>query len=764
MTIIHMNEFERTRRGLSQQESTALLRECRELGLSRLGEALKRMMDGVDDALFELAEKAENNAQQTQYFDAMREVRLKRAAMEAAFRAQLLEGFNAEIRREDRTESDTGSLSLDGDSLDLVDDERLEEDLAVKNMITKIEVNCRQELGALNQRIGFLMGDRELERGDNPIGPRVICTAFLNACADIESGLKVKLIILKLFDRFVVGNDVLPLYQALNKLLVERGVLRDLRPMVRRQPGSAPAAPRTGNAAAADGEEQDFFATLQGLVPQGGGLPGLPGVGGAAGSGGGVAVTPAFMQDLTLLQQGDAELAGGLAAIEPGAVAAGTVNVIRDIRQTAAAQGVGGTDAMIIDVVAMLFDYILDDDNIPDPMKAQIGRLQIPVLKVAMLDHAFFNRKSHPARRLLNALADAAATWDGDADEGLQRQIEAVVQRVLVEFEDDIALFDELADEFEDFLERERRRAAEAEARSARLLDNKERLRLAKQAVKAEVEARCNRHELPRFVREFLVSYWQNLLLITRVREGEDSLEWKRVLQTMDNLIWSVQPKQVQERERLVRMLPGLLGALREGMTLISMREDDFQGFLTRLADRHAEVVNQAAARAAAEAQPSNADDDPLADLPLLGTEEAGEDSAPVEENPEITTATLHRLIREEDLGDIEVEEITLGEDDPEPVREETEDEYLEMARRLEQGTWIEFRDDDGQSHRAKLTWISPISGNYLFTNRQGHKSADMTLQGLAAEFRRGSARIIEDVPLIDRAVSSLLDGLRGTG
>ncbi|WP_297526796.1 DUF1631 domain-containing protein [Thiohalobacter sp.] len=761
MTIIHMNEFERTRKGLSQQECTALLRECRELSLSRLGEALTRMMDGVDDALFELAEKAESNAQQTQYFDAMREVRLKRAAMEAAFRSRLLEGFNAEIRREDGVQSDADSLSLDGDSLDLVDDERLEEDLAVKNMITKIEVNCRQELGALNQRIGFLLGDRELARGDNPIGPRVICTAFLDACADIESGLKVKLIILKLFDRFVVGNDVLPLYQALNRLLTERGVLRDLRPTVKRQPGSGASVPDSGGAPAMEGEEQDFLATLQGLVPQGGGLPGLPGVGGAAGSGRGVPATPAFLQDLTLLQQGDAELAGGLAAIEAGAVAAGTVNVIRDIRQTAAAQGVSGTDAMIIDVVAMLFDYILDDDNIPDPMKAQIGRLQIPVLKVAMLDHAFFNRKSHPARRLLNALADAAATWDGEDDDSLRRRIEAVVQRVLVEFEDDIALFDELAEEFEDFLERERRRAAEAEARSARLLDNKERLRLAKQAVKAEVEARCNRHELPRFVCGFLVSYWQNLLLITRVKEGEDSLEWKRALATMDNLIWSVQPKQVQERERLVRMLPGLLGALREGMTLISMREDDFQDFLARLADRHAEVVNQAAV-GTVEAAPPALDEDPLADLPPLGGEEADEDGAPVEENPEVTTATLHRLIREENLGDIEVEEITLGEDDPQTV--EAEDEYLEMARRLEQGTWIEFRDDEGQSHRAKLTWISPISGNYLFTNRQGHKSADMTLQGLAAEFRRGSARIIEDVPLIDRAVSSLLDGLRGTG
>ena len=38
-------------------------------------------------------------------------------------------------------------------------------------------------------------------------------------------------------------------------------------------------------------------------------------------------------------------------------------------------------------------------------VEALLGRLQIPTLKVALLDKSFFSSKSHPARRLLDDVA-----------------------------------------------------------------------------------------------------------------------------------------------------------------------------------------------------------------------------------------------------------------------------------------------------------------------------------------------------------------------
>ena len=765
MNIVQMNEFEKARKGLSSQEAVSLLRECREVTIRRLTAALVCMMGKVDDALFELAEKAENNSVQSLYFDAMREVRLKRASMEIGFKAQLMEGFNREIRKESENADTTHVASPRMNDMGLVEHDALEETLAVANMVSKVDVSSKEELGPLNRRIGYLLNDPELTRAKNPIGPEVICNAFREACGDVESGIKVKLIIMKLFDRYVVNEEMLSLYREVNRLLIERGVLPELRHEVKRT-GSARPGPHAGVAGGAGGVhaqeggatiDEDVFATLQHLMYRGmpggmlGGMPaglllgGQAGVGMSARNGG----AAGFVQTLTQLQQGNSELvAGGIGNLSNMDVMSGSVNVIRNIQSSGMVGNVGTADSMIIDVVAMLFDYILDDANVPPAMKALIGRLQIPMLKVGMLDKSFFSRKAHPARKLLNKLAEAAVGWNGEHDQALYKKVESVVQRVLVEFENDVSLFGALLEDFEDFLTKEQQKAEHLEAQSARMVQGKERLRATKQRVRIEVERRC-KGSVPKFVRQFLVSYWQNLLLVTAIKEGDESISWKRNLTTMDNLVWSLQPKTTtMERDRLVKLLPSLLRLLREGMALVSMREEDFESFLEQLADAHAAIVNTVSSET--EVSELAVVDDPLAEVESIDVE-------PVHEDAILTTATIHRLVA---TGDIDVEEVTLA-DDAAAEQAVADDEFVERVRALRQGMWVEFSQEDGNALRAKLTWVSPVTGAYLFTNRQGLKACDKTLQGLATELRRGSARVLDDAPLFDRAVSSVIDGLR---
>mgnify|MGYP003353079022 CR=1 FL=1 len=84
---------------------------------------------------------------------------------------------------------------------------------------------------------------------------------------------------------------------------------------------------------------------------------------------------------------------------------------------------------MTLDIVALVFDYILDDTRIPDAMKALIGRLQIPVLKVAIADKSFFSHKTHPARQLLDAMGDVAMRLPRDFSDSnpLFAQIESII-------------------------------------------------------------------------------------------------------------------------------------------------------------------------------------------------------------------------------------------------------------------------------------------------------------------------------------------------
>ena len=109
--------------------------------------------------------------------------------------------------------------------------------------------------------------------------------------------------------------------------------------------------------------------------------------------------------------------------------------------------------------------------------------------------------------------------------------------------------------------------------------------------------------------------------------------------------------------------------------------------------------------------------------------------------------------------ADDNIDLFTASSDDTEQRMER--DHCVRIVRNLEIGAWVEFTHQDGTSTRARLAWISDSSGNYLFTNRQGHKVVESSPLGLAVELREGNARALEDVPLFDRALGNLMTKLR---
>src|SRR5690606_6842043 len=135
-------------------------------------------------------------------------------------------------------------------------------------------------------------------------------------------------------------------------------------------------------------------------------------------------------------------------------------DTLKDLLQNR--QQINQVDDDVINLVGMMFDFILDDRNLAAPMKALLGRLQIPMVKVAIADKSFFSKGGHPARRLLNEMAMAALGWQENSEENQRKdslfnKMEEVVQRVLSEFDTDISIFGGLLTDFRAFLEKEKR-------------------------------------------------------------------------------------------------------------------------------------------------------------------------------------------------------------------------------------------------------------------------------------------------------------------
>lgn len=200
----------------------ALLVSVRGLATKRLHALASNMFENIDDALFDLAEKAENNAAQTQFFDGMREVRKKRAIVERTFLGQVARDLaDFASGRARAPESEAGTRPLANIELSLVGENELEESLAITGMVSKNEQRLARALFAVNQRLSVICGGTRMDDASNPVGPSSLAAAFRQAMRELLVEVKVKLIIYKLFDRYVLAG-IDDLYDDINNEQIGR--------------------------------------------------------------------------------------------------------------------------------------------------------------------------------------------------------------------------------------------------------------------------------------------------------------------------------------------------------------------------------------------------------------------------------------------------------------------------------------------------------------------------------------------------------------
>ncbi|MCK1786621.1 DUF1631 domain-containing protein, partial [Pseudomonas sp. TNT11] len=368
-------------------------------------------------------------------------------------------------------------------------------------------------------------------------------------------------------------------------------------------------------------------------------------------------------------------------------------------------------DEDVINLVALLFEFILHDHAVPHAFKALIARLQIPVLKLAVLDKSLFSRAGHPARRLLNEIGSAVVGWSPGEDylrDGLYLRIEQVVQRLLNDFAEDPAIFSELLSEFSAFTADERRRSALLEqhtrdAEAARL-----RTDAARQRVADVLNRRLLGKVLPRAVVQFVQQAWSQVLLLASLKHGEQSVQWQTELRTLDELIWSVSLRDDTEaRRHLLAQLPGLLKALRNGLTRVAFDPFSTREFFVRLQALHVQA--------------------------LEGTQTLIEVREPFVFAPGLPDAAQD-----------------LAADDPDLLK----------ARQLRIGVWLELEEPAQTTLRCKLNTIMAPIDRYVFVNRTGLKVLEHSAGQLALAFKRGALRILDDAPLFERALATVTGNL----
>lgn len=784
-----------------------------------LVQLLQGMFESADDALFEMADKAQSNSEQNVYFESMRDVRIKRRTIETAFAQAIPRSFRDISESLQVTDTEVPLLEAKPGALSLVQNDELEEQVAVDGIVARILSLDSDDLRELTRRIDSLVPSTEVDENSNPLGPRVICNGFIKSCECLEVDIKSRLVVYKLFEKELL-KELPAVLEECNALLLEAGVLPGL--VLGNATAAKPSKSKMTNASAMAAQQLDqhaaidagndanvnaeqVFASVQHLLAQRqsqilgqqlfksaswftpGNSPELP-----------------REQIFELLKQTQLQQAAGLAS-EAGFVTGKDqlVDVHGALRSMLSDQNVqekrslGQVDFDAINLVSMLFQFILDDDNLDAQMKALIGRMQIPLLKAAMLDKSFFGTEGHPARKLLNQMATAALGWvpgsDKD-DDPLLHKIQQTVETLLHDYERDTSIFDTLLHEFELFLSQEQKRASLLEKRAVDAADGKAKALLAREAVQSSLDNITAGKKVPEVVERLLREAWSNVMFLAFVKSGEDSQPWQLALGTASDLVWS-SADNVPDRERtkLLKIMPELLKRLREGLTQVSFDPFKMNGLFSELEKVHLELLSTSSGSSG------------LADRGDKSNEERKSTSQISKENnaaePDIALTCAEDDEEQEEFADLleldqlmdsvetQLEQGVTSEsgDDPAPqtksevfeAKDEThleesenespadleapvvDSEFVGRAKAIGIGHWIEVRPNEHGRFRAKLVAITPPNSDYIFVNRAGMKVLELSVMGLAQQLQEDTIRSLDDGALFDRALQSVIGDLR---
>lgn len=770
--VISMSSARRSPRHIAPKAAHAI-NDCRELALNRICNLVKQSFDRIEEELLSLAEKSVDRELQAVYLEARAQAREKRQGIEDAFRQRFLGEFDGKVRGDAAPVAKTKPAM----ELSLVDDAELAESLALSSMANKLKSGAEEELGALTKRLGYLLDEPDLPGESNPLSPESVCKAIQDACGLITAGYQVKLMLMRLFEQHV-AKDLPQVYRDVNARLVElHQVLPDIRVTYRApvQPTQRPAPSRTGPAspgtvqgrtgpAASSAAEEDKFSVLQQLLGAGAlpaqGVP-IPSSGLPAGTT--RLATEQLMGRLNDLQHEVSLPAASAEAItraqhqrgttiDPAVNLADALNVLREIGARGLSQGASQVDTITIDIVAMLFDYVFNDRQIPAAIKALLARLQIPVLKAALLDKGFFSHRNHPARMLLDGLADLALQCDDAIDPGHAdyRFIDALVTGVQNDFDTDLEVFSTASTALREFMAQREATGLAFDEQSAKLLHDRERREIARLVAENFIHEQLDGKILPPAVVVMLKARWVDVLRQAHLAGGEEGAAWHTACQVVDDLLWSLTARFGQEeRKRLVSLLPRMLRILQQGLSAINADSGERDRFFATLVAHHTMAVKSGLKQADVGGDTQTLPALDLVDANSVDVPPPAAEPENIELNP--GEPGLMRIHLEAD--GVKVEELRLSERTGGVVN-------MALPPTLVRGTWVEFRRPEG-ALRAKLSWVSPHKGVLLFTNPSSARAISLTPDVFALQLRDGMVRIFAEAPLSERAVDSVLEDLR---
>jgi hypothetical protein len=751
-----------------------VLRLC-STGLER---ALVAALDDTEAQLFRQAEQSRSNEAQQRCFESLREIKRGRADVAPRFMLAVedkLARFDHHLVKGDIDNAMTDRPGATRRELALVDTRELEESLALQEFAAKTEVRQAPALFLLGHRFGVLAGAPALEAEMLPIGPQKLAAALHDACTCLDISSNHRVLLFQAFDR-ICHTTAGELYAGLNHFFVEHRILPNLNASIAprsraagvrdeaptesasaegtippRMPAAArsplagshtrpgtpppanpmPAYPPPGMSARAiapNDRDAELFTTLRELLA---GRRNTLGVPEHMPSGSYVPSSDDLQTVLGKLQAkpiAPMMIGGKLVPRSVGHLKQDLLAQLRLQSPTGQAPYLGAEDSDTIDLVGMLFDYLTKNVQPNGSTQALMTKLQVPLLRVALQDKNFFTRRTHPARQLLNAIAETGTHWlddsEGPADRALVDKMQTVVDKVSHDFQGNLGLIEDMLTDLSQHMHTLARKAEVTERRHVDAAKGREKLAVAREQAQQAIAARLAATKPNKLVRTLLEQAWTDVLALTLLRQGESSVTYRKRLDIADQLLAITGIGTGEARTPPAE----LRNEIETALTQVGYHGDDVQAVTRRLFTPD-EIVEGEEAVTSTEVA-----------IKLKSKQRLGDDA---------DAAVAPRPVRSRSAG--------FSPDSPEA-------RALDRIRTLPFGTWFEFRtNQQGNKVKRKLAWFSTLTGTCLFVNQRGVRVDEKSIDQLARDLVSGQVSVVEaeTETLVDRAWKAIVSSLR---
>jgi hypothetical protein len=657
-----------------------------------------------------------------------------------------------------------GMRKLSAGDLALIDDDVLTFQIEIGRLAQRMRDANEEGIGRLNVIIAQLHGQRDAKERENPFRPYLIARALFEATSETaQDEAKAKLLFEHLADAIVAQ---LPgFYSSIREVFETSGIRGKFTIQHSRQR-----------------HFQRYFGAPAGLAnmpPQFGAqiMPGLQWMmqavqaGGASGfDGNGVDAAPNSVEDLIRRL-----MAPGLAPLAPAQAKASSLHPIAGqltqlqksmarsegdrvkprVRDSLDLDKASTMDRMTIEVVSMLFAFILEDDQIPESLRERIGRLQVPMLKAAILDPELMHRDDHPARQLLNRMSSAAMSIDPASSQGrrLTAEVDRITQRILDDFDTDVSVFSSSLLEFERFLANHLRQSDARISLGIEALEAAEKVSVLMTNLTAVLCDMLVPLNVDKRVSDIIVRVWPHALAratwidaVKKVPPSDPRSLFIGYRAVLPDLVWSVQEGLGQQgRARLVGMLPELVKRINATLQMIKLPEEECREIMDLLVAIHTQVLRQADGNG-----DSALDIDTLRQIFSRITVHWQHVSWELEEPPQPREEVINDVLAKLRIApqvNFAVNAISTSAADR---------EFLMQTYLL--GTKVDIRKGE-ESRSAQLMWVSTHRSLYLFRYDDDRSMVIYTHAALLESLREAVIVPVEYAPVFERAVDSLLFG-----